>query len=64
MVNDIKLAGKTRGEILDGIDTALNEIKKQDWYKKLSQRDKDAVDKQIKQDNWSMAIFLIKKIFF
>jgi hypothetical protein len=38
------------GEILDGIDTALNEIKKQDWYEKLSQRDKDAVDKQIKQD--------------
>jgi hypothetical protein len=52
--NDIiELVAKTiekTGELIDGINTALDEIKKQEWYQKLSQRDKDAVDKQVKQD--------------
>ena len=52
--NDIiELAAKAiekTGELLDGINTALQEIKKQKWYQNLSQRDKDAVDRQVKEE--------------
>ena len=52
--NDIiEIAAKAiekTGELLDGINTALQEIKKQKWYQNLSQRDKDAVDRQVKEE--------------
>ena len=52
--NDIiELAAKAiekTGELLDGINKALEEIKKQKWYQNLSQRDKDAVDRQVKEE--------------
>ena len=49
----IEMVAKTiekTGDVLEGITVALSEVKNKIGIKKITQRDKDAVDKQIKQD--------------
>lgn len=46
----IELAARTietTGKVLDGVNAAIKEFKKQEWYKKLSDKDQKAVNQQV-----------------